>query len=56
MKIIILGLSILLTGCVSLDVTKAVNINGKEIYIIENPYVRTDFLTAYKKKNPGEGV
>jgi hypothetical protein len=55
MKCIFLGFSILLTGCVSLDVTKAVNIDGKEICIIENPYVQTDFLTAYERKIQDKG-
>ena len=55
MKNIFLGVSIFLTGCVSLDATKAVYIDGKEICIIENPDVRPAFLTAYERRLQEKG-
>lgn len=45
-----LSLSIVLTGCVSLDVTKATTLSGKEICIIDNPNVRQDFRDAYERR------
>jgi len=55
MRNIFIGLSVFLVGCVSLDVTKAVNINGKEICIVENRDVRQAFLTAYERRLQEKG-
>jgi hypothetical protein len=55
MRYSFLCLSFFLIGCVSLDATKAVNINDKEICIIKNHIVRQSFLDAYERRIQEKG-
>lgn len=55
MKAYIAILVLALTGCVSVDVTKATRISGKEICIVDNPSVRRDFRDAYERQIQAKG-
>src|SRR4051812_8028553 len=46
---------IAMTGCVSVETTKAVNILSKEICIVDNPHVRLDFRDAYERRIQAKG-
>ncbi|MES9905152.1 MAG: Sbal_3080 family lipoprotein [Sedimenticola sp.] len=45
--LILVSLVVILSGCTSLDVTSAKNIDGNEICVINNVSVKKDFTDAY---------
>ena len=54
-KILLLLTSIALVSCVSVKVTKAPNIHGKLICIVNNPEVRSAFRDAYERQLVSKG-
>jgi len=50
-----LGMSIILIGCVSIDVKRASTLDSKEICIVDNPNVRQDFRDAYERRIQTKG-
>lgn len=53
--ILALLLPIVLSGCISLNTTKATNIGSKEICIVDNPAVWQDFRDAYARRIQAKG-
>ena len=50
-----IGLLAALSGCVSIDVTRAVHIDDKEICIVDNLDVRHAFRDAYERRIQAKG-
>ena len=54
-KIMALCATIALGGCMSVSGIKATRITGKEICIIDNPQVRSEFRDAYERQLQARG-
>ncbi|HKY01094.1 MAG TPA: Sbal_3080 family lipoprotein [Burkholderiales bacterium] len=53
--LIVIALSLVLSGCVSTQVMKAASISDKTVCIIDNPAVRVDFRDAYERQVRAKG-